>query len=198
MYFVPLLILHIIFQVPNLCIIQSFKSRLEILIGFFLHGCYKLSFRIWQEWEREPTATSSTPSIRSLSHHSVGVCWWTCWWTSNWVQIRLDTELDLSMGKVFPVSTHHPPLFGVYWWWLSGSLWPCVNQLGDSSFSSKNKTNSCRFSAGGRAQLSPDWPNGLFLGKLSFSVEAEEARLPISTLECCEDCNEGKLWQCTK
>jgi hypothetical protein len=44
-----------------------------------------------------------------------------------------------------------------------------------------NKTNSCRFSAGGRAQLSPERPNGLFLGKLGFfCVEAEEAQLPIS------------------
>lgn len=84
------------------------------------------------------------------------------------------------MEKVFPVSTHHPSLFGVYWWWLLGSLCPCVNQLRGSSFSSMYKTNSCRFSAGGRTQLSSEGPNVLFLGKLGFSVEAEEAQLPIS------------------
>lgn len=109
------------------------------------------------------------------SHHSVGVCRWT----RNWVQIRLNKELDLN-GK--SVSSVHPPSIPLWCALVVAvgfTLAMCESARG-SSFSSMNKTNSCRFSAGGRAQLSPEWPNGLFLGKLGFSVEAEEAQLPIS------------------
>lgn len=109
------------------------------------------------------------------SHHSVGVCRWT----RNWVQIRLNKELYLN-GK--SVSSVHPPSIPLWCALVVAvgfTLAMCESAQG-SSFSSMNKTNSCRFSAGGRAQLSPEWPNGLFLGKLGFSVEAEEAQLPIS------------------